>query len=392
MRISDTISLSVRMFRMRPMRTLLTILGIGVGIGTVLFLVSIGYGLQRSILERIATADMLLTMDVRAGSDNTRLTEQSVKGFFKLIGVVAVARHQELSSQATFGSLVSDLPVSAVDPSFFKLSGIETSNGVLFTDEHERATILTSAAMPLFGAEAEELVGTSIVLTIRTDGGSGSTATTASGVYRIAGIVQNDQESHAYIPFQSLEPSDNTFDLVKVKVREQNLLEPIRNAIIRQGYIVSAVSDIIEQANSIFRVSQIILGLFGLVAIIVSAIGMFNTMTITLLERTNEIGIMRAIGITPSDIRRIFLIESMLMGFLGGAFGIVMGLVAGETLNVLVNLLAARFGGPPIDIFYAPQWFVLFVLIFSAIIGFLTGVYPSICASRLNPLDALRYK
>ena len=166
----------------------------------------------------------------------------------------------------------------------------------------------------------------------------------------------------------------------------------VRDAVITKGFVVASLSDVIDQASKIFKIIQIVLGFFGLVALVVSAIGMFNTMTIALLERTNEIGIMRSIGMTRRDIMVMFLVESMAMGFLGGVGGLALGAVAGESLNFALNTLAQRFNGPPVDIFLAPFWFIAVIMIFSTCIGFLTGLYPSFRAARLNPLDALRYK
>jgi ABC-type lipoprotein release transport system permease subunit len=82
----------------------------------------------------------------------------------------------------------------------------------------------------------------------------------------------------------------------------------------------------------------------------------------------------------------------MAMGFLGGVGGLVLGAGVGETVNFALNTLAHRYGGPSVDIFLAPFWFVAVIMIFSTSIGFLTGLYPSFRAARLNPLDALRYK
>ena len=101
---------------------------------------------------------------------------------------------------------------------------------------------------------------------------------------------------------------------------------------------------------------------------------------------------MRAIGITRKDIMKIFLLEAMIMGFLGGLGGIIIGFVGGELVNVGINILAQNLGGQSLDLFYSPLWFISTIGLFSSIVGFLTGVYPSIKASRLNPLDALRYK
>ena len=134
------------------------------------------------------------------------------------------------------------------------------------------------------------------------------------------------------------------------------------------------------------------LALFGGIALIVSAIGMFNTMTVTLLERTNEIGIMRTIGASPSSIKVLFLSESIVMGFLGGIVGIIIGVGGGTLINFLLNTLATRMGGMAISLFRFPLVFLSFIAIFSAVMGFFTGVFPARRASSLNPLDAIRYK
>src|SRR5207248_8742683 len=109
----------------------------------------------------------------------------------------------------------------------------------------------------------------------------------------------------------------------------------------------------------------------------VSAIGMFNTITIALLERINEIGIMRAIGVRKRDIQILFLVESMLMGSLGGVGGVLLGIGGGKLANVGINLLASHFGGASVNLFYFPLWFIVFIIAFSTLIGILTGIYPS---------------
>lgn len=125
---------------------------------------------------------------------------------------------------------------------------------------------------------------------------------------------------------------------------------------------------------------------------IVSAIGMFNTMTVTLLERTKEIGIMRTIGASPSDVKNLFISESIVVGFLGGVSGIVMGVTIGLTVNFFLNLVASQFGGQAVALFSFPLAFLLFIMLFSAAVGYLTGVFPAKRAATLNPLDAIRYE
>jgi putative ABC transport system permease protein len=134
------------------------------------------------------------------------------------------------------------------------------------------------------------------------------------------------------------------------------------------------------------------LAVFGGIALVVSAIGMFNTMTVTLLERTGEIGIMRTIGASPTDIKILFIAEAVIVGFLGGMVGMGIGVSVGLIVNFFINLAATSFGGKAIQLFRFPFLFLLFITAFSAIVGFLTGVFPARRAAQLSPLEAIRYK
>ena len=211
--------------------------------------------------------------------------------------------------------------------------------------------------------------------------------------YKVVAVIEDESSNYAYIPFgAAFSLGLYKYDQLQVKVKKSEEMELARDKIVERGFLVSSLSDTIDQAKKIFGVVQIILALFGLVALVVSAIGMFNTMTIALLERINEIDIMRAIGVTRADIMKIFLMESILMGFLGGLGGIVLGFFGGYLANFGINMTAKAFGGQAFSLFYSPDWFLIFIIVFSSVIGFATGVYPSAKASRLNPLDALRYK
>jgi putative ABC transport system permease protein len=134
------------------------------------------------------------------------------------------------------------------------------------------------------------------------------------------------------------------------------------------------------------------LGGFGVIALIVSAIGMFNTMTIALLERTTEIGVMKSIGASDLNISMIFATEATIMGFLGGLGGVVMGLATGNFFNILINTVAVRFGGEKLDLFYTPLWFIIIIISFGTIVGLMTGIIPARRASKIDPLDALKNK
>jgi putative ABC transport system permease protein len=182
------------------------------------------------------------------------------------------------------------------------------------------------------------------------------------------------------------------YDRAQVKVESNEFLDGVEAALIKEGYRVTALSKTVEQASQIFQGIQVVLATFGGVALVVSAIGMFNTMTVTLLERTKEIGIMRTIGASPRDIKLLFVSESIVVGFLGGVSGIVMGVVLGFVVNIMLNVAASQFGGQAVKLFAFPMTFLAFIAIFSGAVGYLTGIFPASRASKLNPLDAIRYE
>ena len=403
MKISDLLLLSTRAFSARPMRTFLTILGVSVGIGTVLFLVSLGYGLQRVVLNKITTADTLLSLDVSPGSSGLiSLDKSSLEKIKEIKEVTEMSPVINLNAQISFGELTGDSLVYGVDSSFFRLNGVKTIEGDLFDDSEEAPILLSTAAVKLFNIELKNILKKEIYLNLFLNegeqGAGDKDGVAAKSVkrdtkYVVKGIVDDDNASFVYIPEKTIRDLNiNSYSQVKVKIISDTKMEEVRGRIIDMGFIASSLSDTINQANKIFRIIQIILSLFGLIALIVSSIGMFNTMTVTLLERINEIGIMRSIGASSGDIRSMFLVESLLMGFLGGIGGIAIGYLSSAIVNFGINLLAKNFGGQALDLFYQPTWFIGFIIVFSTIIGLLTGVYPSHRASSLNPLDALRYK
>lgn len=399
MKFPDLILLSTRAFITRPMRTSLTVLGVSVGIGTVLFLVSLGYGLQNMVLNKITTADALLSLDVYPGSSELMALDQGqTKKISEIKEVVETSQLINFAAQINFGDLTGDCMVKAIKPSFFRLGGINPAGGELFSDNDNYGAVLSAAGAKLFNINPELAIGQSITLnlfisSLNEEGAEEIKTIPRADKYIIRGITDDENSSYIYVSADSLADLEiNNYSQLKVKVSNEQRLEQVKNELTDLGFFVSSLSETINQAKSIFRVIKIILALFGLLALVVSAIGMFNTMTVTLLERINEIGILRSIGASADDIRLLFLVEAFLMGFLGGLGGIIFGYLGGEIANLGLNIIAQSFGGQPLDLFYSPPWFVGFIIIFSTVIGLLTGVFPSHRASKLNPLEALRYK
>lgn len=401
MKFIDIFKLSTRMFKARTSRTLLTILGMSIGIGAILFLVSLGYGLQKTLLERITTSDSLLTLDIsEAKSGIVSLDREMVNKMKEMPGVDEVSPAFQLNTQGHIDELSADIIAFGSKPSFLKLGGYKASMGSLINDEEINGVVISTAVAQLFGKTPEELMGKEMTFTFfipKTEDVEGNLQSNFDLVnsdkkFKIIGAIEGEDNivylNSAFLDDLKIEK----YGQVKVKAKTNSEMNAIRDIILEQGLLVSSLSDTVDQANQIFKIIQIILMLFGIIALVVSAIGMFNTMTIALLERTEEIGIMKSIGASDISISIMFFMESAIMGFLGGLSGVVIGYMGGEAFNWIINFIAVRFGGEKVDLFYSPPIFVLSIIIFSAIVGLFTGLVPARRASKIDPLDALRYK
>lgn len=399
MKLPDLFKLSTRMFYTRRMRTFLTILGIGIGIGAILFLVSLGYGLQRALLSQITSSEALLSLDVVQGEkDAAPLNTQLVSRIKEIPEVTDVVPMVSSRGQVSYEDTTADVVVNGTSALFLQLSNIKPSIGSVFSDGQREVLISEAISRSIDIPEGTALIGSRINLALlaavtNEDNTEELNLVTQPDAFSIVGVIEGDSSPTVYVSLSQLSGVDfDSFSQIKVKVSNTAFLEPIRNRIIEMGFVVAALSDVVDQANKIFNILQIILAVFGVVALIVSAIGMFNTMTIALMERTQEVGIMKSLGAATKDIMSMFVTEAVLMGFLGGVVGLVVGFLGGEAFNLLLNLLASNLGGKTVDIFYTPAWFAITIVLFSTVVGFVTGVWPARRAARLNPLEAVRYK
>lgn len=391
------------MFKARPSRTILTVLGMSVGIGAILFLVSLGYGLQKTLLERITTADSLLTLDVsKAKSGAIDLDIEMVKKIESMSGVKETSSSFQVNAQGHLNDISADISINGVKPTFLRLGGYKMSKGEWINDENKEGVVINSSVAQIFGSNADDAMGKEIEFVFfvpeKSDESSNAGAqekfkrVESEVKYKIIGVIEGE-ESVVYVHSDTLGILGITsLDALKVRCSSNEEMKVIRDEILGMGLLVSSLSDMVEQANQVFGVIQVVLLLFGAIALIVSAIGMFNTMTIALLERTEEIGVMKSIGASNLAVSLMFITEATIMGFLGGLGGILIGYLGGEASNIAINLVAKRFGGQSVDLFYSPTFFVVSIIVFAAIVGLFTGVIPARKASSIDPLDALRYK
>ncbi len=149
--------------------------------------------------------------------------------------------------------------------------------------------------------------------------------------------------------------------------------------------------DQFEEINRGFLVMDMILAVVGMIAIVVASLGIVNTMVMSILERYCEIGIMKAVGASDKDVKKIFFFESGVIGFLGGIFGLALGWLVSGLINQVVNYFLARQGVPFIQYFSFPWWLCLGAVFFSILVSLLAGIYPAVRAARVDPVVALRH-
>jgi ABC-type antimicrobial peptide transport system permease subunit len=184
---------------------------------------------------------------------------------------------------------------------------------------------------------------------------------------------------------------DSMFTAVTVKVTSAQHTQDVQERIKKMGFSAFSLNDALEGAKRAFLILDILLGLIGSIALAVASLGIMNTMVMSILERTREIGIMKAIGGSDSDVRRIFLIEASAIGFFGGVAGVVLGWLVGRIINFGANMYIQQQGGTTGNLFSLPLWLIGGAIGFSIAISLLAGSYPAARAAKLDPIQALRH-
>ena len=178
---------------------------------------------------------------------------------------------------------------------------------------------------------------------------------------------------------------------VYVRTKDMGDITPVREAVEEMGFGVLAMIDELEEIKQGFLIMDGILGAVGTIALVVAALGIINTMVTSILERTREIGVMKALGGSETDIKWIFFSEAATIGFTGGAFGLALAWVVTRIANVVANHFLRPQGVPEVDLFYMPLWLMAGAMAFAVAVSLLAGLYPASRAARVDPVQALRH-
>lgn len=389
----DLLKLSLRVFRTKPTRTILTVLGMSVGIGTVVFLVSLGYGLQYILIGRLITSeDSLITLEASYPSESGKAIDlpkmDEIKTYDEVDSISPVAEFSGEMSVA--GAAPGIVPVTrVVRSSYFKLAGVVPDLGESFTEDTPGA-ILSTQALRLLGLTPDQtIIGKEITGNVSYPKLDGSSENVLISKLQIHGIISDETEPPlAYVPYSSVSKEPTAFKSMLIKARNIDMVVPLRDKLEKEGFLISAKVDLVNQAKKITNAITTVLMVFGTAALIVSAIGMFNTMIVGFLERIYEVGVMKSLGATDGDVQNLFLMESFMIGFLGGVAGISLGMGVGGLINFAMSTLSTHLGSKALTLFITPAWFAIATLILSSCIGLISGYWPARNASKLSPREA----
>jgi putative ABC transport system permease protein len=230
--------------------------------------------------------------------------------------------------------------------------------------------------------------------------------------YRVAGVLaqtQGESDWSIYMRLDELKAlnewamgrrinyNKDGYSQVIVKVDNVDHVLDVNDQITAMGFQAYTPQSFVKGINNFYLVLQVIFGGVGAIALLVAAIGIANTMAMAILERTREIGLMKAVGATNRDVLSIFLGEAAGIGFLGGLGGVLIGWLAGQGINVialvyLAQQSASQGGIPPSVAVSTPAWLPIFALVFATLIGLVSGLYPALRAATLVPVQALKYE
>ena len=168
-------------------------------------------------------------------------------------------------------------------------------------------------------------------------------------------------------------------------------VEAARDSLENMGLSVFSIADQLEDIKRGVLIMDAVLGAVGTIALVVAALGIINTMVMSILERRREIGVMKAIGGSEDDIKMIFVVEAGSIGLVGALLGLVLGWLVTRVANFVANSYLLPDEAPFINFFHFPVWLVFGAVAFSIVVSLAAGLYPAVQAARVDPVTALRH-
>ncbi|MCJ7537540.1 MAG: ABC transporter permease [Anaerolineales bacterium] len=390
------------------MRSGLTVLGIIIGVAAVIAVLAIGNGTQESILGEIQGVGTNLLFVTRGGSEDvsnpkplTLSDANALADPFSASSIDGVAPVLNGRVEMKFAGENKSTSLVGVTPDYETVRNIVLSEGEFIT------------STDLSGRSAVVIIGTEVADALfgRKSGLVGEKVRIEGQPFRVIGVLEEkggsamgSEDDQILVPMTTAQTrllqrsTPNQVDVIYVQAVDsdavpqasleisQILSSRHRTMIGEEDFSILSQQDFLDLASTITGVLTIFLGGIAAISLLVGGIGIMNIMMVSVVERTREIGLRKALGARRIDILSQFLIESSLLSLVGGFIGILLG----WTLSMIVEQIAAGSGTPIVPIISLNA--VLLAVIFSAAIGIFFGLYPANRASMLEPVEALRYE
>ena len=431
MKLKDLFLLAFSNLRRRKIRTLLTVLGVVIGTASIVVMVSLGLGMSESLLRSFQSSGSLTKINITNyggmgtnAKNKVELTDESIQSFESIPHVTGTSPSLEVYgvSQAYFQQMKlkegtypkkGDAELSLVYGNTVAGSFHKGNNW----DKEYSIDPMKDTLFYIF----PEAQGTTKPDKQETE--SSQNKPQKKYIIKTVGVMEGSAEdysedsSYVYADLDSLKaflkkiykknlvPDPKTgkngkplryysYDQAYVFVDDMNNVAAVQKQITDMGYSCYSQVEWLKQAQEQIKTTQLVLGGIGAVSLLVAAIGIMNTMMMSIFERTKEIGVMKVLGCDMGDIRNMFLTESALIGILGGIVGIVLSYGVSFIINFLSagggEMVDSYTGGGGGNISTIPLWLAGFAIIFAMLVGMLSGYFPSVRAMKLSPLAAIR--
>jgi putative ABC transport system permease protein len=453
MKPRDLSDLAFRNLRESILRNTLTTLGVAVGVASLVAMVSIGVGLQQLASKRLSESGLFDTIFVTPKSNfrgmnrpnpepesdkpPRTLDEDARKELEKLPNVVEVYPQIRFFTEIRYNNKPYATVVAGMPDSSKNSGAFDGMQGHFFSSTTADEAILQIEFAKELSEQPSSLLGQELILryaerqalpssTTPNDTSAGAIEPPAGGFsivpkelrLKIVGIVETEPAAgyggygngRLLMPLEAASAlraaqvndlrdivrdsnsSKTTYSSLSVRAKSPSQVQTIEDSIKQMGFRAFSLLDASKSLRIFFIVFDSLLTIFGSLALAVATLGIVNTLVMAILERRREIGVLKALGASDSDVQQLFFVEAGVIGFFGGILGVTAGWLLGRVLTFGMNAYLKRQNLNPIDLTFVPWWLVVGGLIFAVLVSLAAGLYPASRAAKLNPVDALRYE
>jgi putative ABC transport system permease protein len=451
MKIRDLTELAARNWREALLRNSLTTMGIAVGVASLVAMLSLGVGLQDLASKRLSRGGLFDAVLVTPRSNIGRLgggsaprsedvnpepprplDDDARQQMARLPNVTEVYPEIRVPTEVRYEGNPYPTVVAGVPPSAINSGAYDQMQGTFFSGPAADEAILQIDFARELSSDTKTLIGKELVIRyaerqpLPAESGTSKTgdSSLAPGFsvvpreekLRIIGVIETDPagfggagRGRVLIPLQvasklsAAQMNDfrsilggtsgsRSYQSLTVRVTDPTYVKQVEDTIKPMGFATYSIVDATNSLRLVFAVFDLLLGIFGSLALVVASLGIINTLVMAILERRREIGILKALGAADRDIRKLFFVEAGVMGLFGGLLGVLLGWLIGQGMNFGTNIYLRRQALPAITVSSVPLWMMGAAIAFSIAVSLAAGLYPAGRAARLDPVEALRYE